>query len=147
MSSCWLLGPQQVLAMLLLALLDSQLSVAGAVQRSKSASRLLGPIQMQLTLLMLGMLLPVLLAPQKGQGAPVPLMLPPACLLPPVAESAQRRKQVCMLLAPVRTQQGALLVMPPVCPQLSATVWAWRKAQVMVLQAPAWLLLPVVDSL
>ena len=103
MPSCWLLGPQHVLAMVLLVLTDRQLSVAGAVQRTNPASRLLEPMRMQLTLLVSGMLLRALLAGQRGQEAPVLLMLAPACPLRPVAESAQQRKQARVRLVPAGT--------------------------------------------
>ena len=147
MSSCWLLGPQQVLAMLVLVLTDRQLSVAGAVQRgNKLASRLLGPVRMQLRLLVSGMLLPVLLAWQRGQEAPILLMLAPACPLPPVAKTAQRRKQAWVPLVPAGTQQGALQVLLPACLQLSATVWPWIGTMALVLEAPACLLRLMVAS-
>ena len=94
-------------------------------------------MRMQLTLLMLGMQGPMLLAPKKGQAAPVLLLLAPACPPPPVAEWAQWRKQVWMPLVHVSTQQGALQVLLPACPQLSALPCALRGAQAMMLQAPA----------
>ena len=136
--SSWLLGPQQVLAVPVLVLTHRQLSVAGAVQRSNPASRLLAPIRMQLTLLTWRMLLPMLPALQRGQESPVLLTLAPARLLPPVAESHRRRKQFQMLLVPTRTPQGALQGLLPACRQLLAAAWAWRGMQAMMLQDPAW---------